>query len=623
MPFQKTKLKSYPHSPGVYLMKGKDGHILYVGKAKSLKNRIKNYFTSTGDGRWIIPFLQDLIEEIDTVVTGTEKEALLLECTLIKKHKPRFNALLKDDKTYTALKLNTSHPWPMLSLIRYKGKLKKDAEYFGPYTSAYDARVTLDLLQKVFPLRQCTDQELLRRTRPCILYGMKRCSAPCVGLVSKQTYDGYVDGVRMFLKGKNSEVLDLLYKQMQEASNRLDFEKAQENLLLIRSIENTLQMQSVEKPTHGIFGDVLAIFRQGDEVVLSQLTFQSGQLNAYHHHSFSKTLETDEELLESFCLQHYVGAPCIPKEVFVPIELENKAAIEEIIGPPFTITVPKKGGKRGLIEMAYANAEAAFKQKKDERTLRENTLLELQEKMGLSRYPERIECLDTSHLSGAEAVSSLVAFTDGVPEKNRYRRYKLRTVKEGDDYGAMREVLVRRFSKDDFPDLLLVDGGKGHLNIALKVIKELNIVSIDIIGIAKEEGRHDRGVTKEQIFLPGMKDPLFLPPHSPVLFLLQRMRDEAHRFAITYQKKRRTKTTIRSELAEIPGIGPARQKALLRHFGSFKRIKEATREELLQVKGMTSTSVESILKFKERLIKKGKEDIIHPSNKGPCSDLPA
>lgn len=375
MPFDRSKLSNYPHAPGVYLMKGKDGHILYVGKAKSLKNRIKNYFTAGGDGRWIIPFLQDLIEDIDTVVTGTEKEALLLECTLIKKHKPRFNALLKDDKTYTALKLNTTHPWPMLSLIRYKGKLRKDAEYFGPYTSAYDARVTLDLLQKVFPLRQCSDQELLRRTRPCILYGMKRCSAPCVGLVSKEAYDGYVDGVRMFLKGKSESVLALLHQQMQEASDRLDFERAGEILSLIRSIEKTLQMQSVEKPTHGISGDVLAIFRQGDEVILSQLIFQQGQLNAYHHHSFSKTLETDEELLESFCVQHYLGAACIPKEVFLPIDLENKEAVEELLS--LKITVPLRGEKKGLVEMAYANAEAAFKQKKDERALRENTLLEL------------------------------------------------------------------------------------------------------------------------------------------------------------------------------------------------------------------------------------------------------
>lgn len=585
-------------------MKGKDSQILYVGKAKNLKNRIKSYFSLGGDGRWIIPYLQDLVMEVDTVVTANEKEALLLECTLIKKHRPRFNALLKDDKTYTALKLNTSHPWPMLSLIRYKGKLKKDAEYFGPYTSAFDARATLDLLQKVFPLRQCSDQELLRRTRPCILYGMKRCSAPCVNLVSKETYDGYVDSVRNFLKGKSSEVLDHLRKEMQEASNGLEFEKAGEILSSIRSIENTLQMQSVEKPTHGLSGDVLAIFRQGDEVILSQLIFQAGQLNAYHHHSFSKTLETDEELLESFCLQHYLGAPCIPKEVLVPLDLENKNAIEEIIGSPLTITVPKRGEKRGLIEMAFANAEAAFKQKKDERLLLENTLLNLQEKLRLSRYPEKIECLDTSHFSGGEPVSCLIAFTDGKPDKKRYRRYKLRSIKEGDDYGAMQEVLVRRYSKGDFPDLLVVDGGKGHLNGALKILKELNIVSIDVIGLAKQEGRHGKGMTEEQVFLPSVKDPLTFPPHSSLLFLLQRIRDEAHRFAITYQKKRRTKAIIHSQLAEIPGIGPARQKALLRHFGSFKRILEASYEELVQVKGITSPNIASILKHKKSLEEK-------------------
>lgn len=573
-------------------MKGKDGVILYIGKANNLKNRIKQYFAASGDGRWIIPYLQELVAEIDTVITTNEKEALLLECTLIKKHQPRFNALLKDDKTFTALKINTKHPWPMLSLIRYKGKLKKDAEYFGPYTSAHDARQTLDLMQKIFPLRQCSDQELIRRTRPCILYGMKRCCAPCVGLVTKEQYDAYVNEAIQFLKGQSKKVLDTLKEQREAASERLDFEKAESLHQLILSIEKTLEFQSVDKPTQGISADVLGIFRKGDEVILSQLKFIQGRLEAYTHHSFTKILESDEELLESFIFQTYTEHPTLPKQILLPIPLENKAALEELLG--VSLLCPERGEKKGLIEMAAKNAEAAFHQKKDRHALIENAILQIQDKCHLRVYPERIECMDTSHLSGGEGVSAIVAFKNGEPDKEHYRRYKLKVANKGDDYGALREVLTRRYSKEDLPDLLMIDGGKGHLNAALKILKELNIVSLPVISVAKEEGRHDKGSTKEQIFIENLKDPLHLPAHSPALFLLQRIRDEAHRFAITYQKKRRTLTTIRSALSQVPGIGPVKQKALLKYFGSVKQIEAASEEELLKVPGITKTNVISI-----------------------------
>ena len=596
MPFQVEQLRLYPTSPGVYLMKSKGGTILYIGKAKNLKARIKQYFANHGDGRWIIPFLQELVVEIETIVTLTEKEALLLECTLIKKHKPCYNALLKDDKTYTALKINTKHPWPMLSLIRYKGKLKKDAEYFGPYTSAHDARQTMDLLQKIFPLRQCTDQELVRRHRPCILYDMKRCSAPCVGLITKDTYDSYVKDTIKFLQGHSKPITDQLMLDIEEASRNLEFEKAEHLYQLVKSINKTLQSQTVDKPTYGISADVLGIFREGDEVMLSQLVFQEGRLNAHHHHSFTKILESDAELIESFLLQNYGGKAMLTKQILIPTSLENASAIEEILGNKVSIYRPERGEKKSLIEMAYKNAEATFHMKKDKRLMQENALLQMQDKFQLRRYPERIECLDTSHLSGDEGVSAIVCFREGKPDKEFYRRYKLKTAKKSDDYGALREVLIRRYSKDDLPDLLIVDGGKGHLNLALKVLYELNIVSLDVIGVAKEEGRHDKGSTQEQIYLSGIKDPVFLPIHSQSLFLLQRIRDEAHRFAITYQKKRRTISTIRSELKEVPGIGPVKLKALLRHFGSVKRIKDASDEELLKVKGITNTNVVSIRK---------------------------
>lgn len=594
MKFELTRLNSFPLHPGVYIMKSREGTILYIGKAKNLKARVKQYFVAGGDGRWIIPYLQVLVSDIDTVVTTTEKEALLLECTLIKKHQPRFNALLKDDKTYTALKINTRHEWPMLSLIRYKGKLKNDAAYFGPYTSSYDARQTLDLLQRVFPLRQCSDQELKRRQRPCILYDMKRCSAPCVGLIDKKKYDHHVEDAIKFLKGQSKSVLDGLRAQMEEASENLDFEHADQVHKLILSVEKTLQSQSVDKPGSGVSADVLGIYRNGDEVVLSILSFNQGRLDAYNHHNFSKILETDEELLESFILQNYLGQSLLPKLILVPNVLENAGEIEEILG--VNLSRPERGEKRTLVEMAIKNAEAAYHQKKDKNAILEKALLEIQEKFHLSHYPERIECLDTSHLSGGEGVSAIVSYINGEPDKEHYRKFKLKTTGQSDDYGALQEVLTRRYSKDDMPDLLIIDGGKGHLNVALKTLKELNIVTLDVISITKEEGRHDKGVTKEQFYLENIKDPIHLHTYSPALFLLQRIRDEAHRFAITYQKKRRTITTIRSELSTVPGIGPIKQKALLKHFGSLKKILEASDEELLQFPGITK---KILLKIRE------------------------
>lgn len=596
MRFPLEKLANYPSDPGVYLMKDKDGGILYIGKAKNLKSRIKQYFVAGGDGRWIIPFLQEAVAQIDTVITLNEKEALLLECNLIKKHLPRYNALLKDDKTYTALKVNTRHKWPMLTLIRYKGKLKKDAEYFGPYTSAHDARQTLDLLQKIFPLRQCSDQELIRRTRPCILYGMKRCSAPCVNLVTKEQYDTYVADTIKFLKGQSRDVLDKLKTEMEEAIETLEFERAEQIHRLIISVEKTLQMQMVDKPTFGITADVLGVYRKGDEVILSQLIFTEGRLNAYHHHNFTKILESESELLESFIVQNYSEMPKLPKQIFISAPLENSSTLEDVLGGGISIIYPEKGEKKSLVTMAIKNAEAAFHQKKDKQAIQESALLQMQEKFHLKNYPEQIECLDTSHFSGGEGVSAIIAYKNGEPDKDQYRRYKLRTTNQSDDYGALREVLSRRYIKDDIPDLLIVDGGKGHLNAAIQILKELNIVSMDVISLAKEEGRHDKGGTREQVFLENVKDPVFLPVYAPSLFLLQRIRDEAHRFAITYQKKRRSITTIRSDLASIPGIGPVKQKELLKYFGSVKKIREASEEELAKVSGINKQDIISIKK---------------------------
>lgn len=605
MPFDPARCELISTSPGVYLMKSQGGEILYVGKAKNLRARVRQYFLPGGDGRVMIPYLVSKVHDVDTLVVLSEKEALLLENNLIKQHKPRYNALLKDDKSYIALKVTTKKQWPMVQLTRYHGRPEADGLYFGPYTSAQGARRTLDLLQRIFPLRQCSDQEFARRTRPCILYGMKRCIAPCVHKCSKEEYDHLVDHTIKFLKGQNKVVLQDLYREMEKASDSLEFERAAHLLLTIRQIEKTIEGQTVDKPL-GEDADVLGVFRQGEEVIISQLCVRQGKLMDSRHFDFANIAEDDEELLKSFILQFYSKIQELPHEILVPIAIEDVAALEEILRADkkrgVAIVLPQRGEKKKLIEMAHANAESQFKKAKDEVAIREKTLLELQEKCRLTRYPERIECFDNSNIGGEEPVSVMVAFTDGVKDKKRYRKYKVKTVEGPDDYATMLEVLTRRYKRakeeNDLPDLLVVDGGKGHLNVALKALADLNIITVDVIGVAKEAGRHDKGMTTEQIYLPNVKDPIFLRHTSPILFLLQQIRDEAHRFAITFHRKRRSKATLKTALSEIPGIGPAKSKLLLRHFGSVKKIREANDEELKSVKGLSQANLEALKKFR-------------------------
>lgn len=604
--FDIKTLENFPTQPGVYLMKSQSGVILYVGKAINLRQRVKQYFaTPGGDGREMIPLLVASIAQIDTIVVNSEKEALLLENTLIKQHQPKYNALLKDDKTYVALKINHKHKWPSVQIVRYKGKPEPDGLYFGPYTSAFAARQTLDLLHCLFPLRQCSDQELARRTRPCILYDMKRCIAPCVNLCTKEEYDTYVQRTIRFLRGQDREVLKDLYHEMERQAEALEFEKADVLLKTIRDIEKTIEGQAVDKVLGGDI-DALAIFRQGDEVLLMQLLIRDGKLVGSRHYHFSRIAEDDAELYTSFLLQHYEKQESIPHEIITPVELEGTESIAEIISVnkkrKVDIYAPKRGEKLALVKMASINAEATFKKDKDLHTIREKTLLEMQEHLRLNHYPGRIECFDNSNISGTEPVSALVTFTDGEKDKKHYRKYKIKTAgEEPDDYASMYEVLTRHYKRakeaNTLPDLLLVDGGKGHLNIATRVLKELNIVTVDAIGVAKEQGRHDKGMTSEQIFLPNIKDPILLKRNSPILFLLQQIRDEAHRFAITFHRQRRNKTTLHSALLDIPGIGPIKKKALLRHFGSVKKVKEATQEELQQVKGLSKANIERILAY--------------------------
>lgn len=602
MTFDPKKVSDFSTDPGVYLMKNKKGVILYVGKAKNLRQRVRQYFVPGGDGREMIPFLIAHVDEIDTIIVRSEKEALLLENNLIKHHRPKYNALLKDDKTYIALKV-TKNIWPRVDLVRYRGKPKPDGQYFGPYTSAFAARKTLDLLHKIFPLRQCSDQEFSHRTRPCILYGIKRCIAPCVNFCTKEEYDALVNKTVRFLRGQDREIVQELYKEMHRLSDAMEFEKAGAIWSTISQIEKTIEGQNVDKPL-GVDADALGIFREGEEVILSKLQFRNGRLMEARHYNFAQIAQDDTELLHSFILQHYEEEELLPHEILVPIQLPESEILQEILTQDrprkVEILSPQRGDKRAIIQMAYANAEATFRKEKDAKSIRERTLLEMQEKFHLTRYPGRIECFDISNIAGTETVASLVTFTDGQKDSKGYRKYKIKSVYTPDDYSAMFEVLFRRFRKakeeNNLPDLLMVDGGKGHLNVALRVLHELNIITVDVISIAKEEGRHDKGMTAETVFLPEIKDPIHFKSNSSILFLLQKIRDEAHRFAITFHRKRRSKTMVKSALDDIPGIGPVKKQRLIKHFGDLKSLKAASVDEILKVKGITRKDAENILK---------------------------
>jgi len=604
--FDPRTLALYPDQPGVYLMKDSGGRVLYIGKAKSLRARLKQYFALSGDQREMVPYLTAQVEAIDTIVALTEKDALILENNLIKRHRPKYNILLKDDKTYISLVV-TRHKWPMIRLLRFKEKPSKNiGTVFGPYTNALAARQTFDLISRLFPLRQCSDAELISRIRPCLLYDIKRCIAPCVEKCTEEDYQRHVDSAMRLLKGQDKEVVRDLQKGMQAASSALEFEKANEYLRMIEQIEHVTQVQHVDNPAAKDC-DVLGLHREGDAVLIALLVFRDGKIVGSEHFSFHLIASDDAEVLESFLLQHYKYLGAWPREILIPSELPQQTALEEILseaaGRQVALLAPQKGKKLDLIEMGLRNAKALFVREQDARSLKEKMLLDLQESLQLTRFPRRIECFDTSNIAGTDPVASLVCFVNGEKDKSRTRLFKIRDLDTADDYTAMKQVLRRHFirekEKGDFCDLLIVDGGKGHLNLSLEIFSELGIASIDVIAVSKEEARHDKGLTQEKVFVPHRKDPVLIDPRSQLLFLLQRIRDEAHRMAIEYHRKRRSKRTIASALDTIPGIGSVKRKKLLQRFGSVKGIKAATKEELEAVKGLSKRDIETLIKWSE------------------------
>ncbi len=591
--------------PGVYLMKDKEGNVLYVGKAKNLRNRVRNYFDRSGDTRYTLQFLRPKIHRLETLLTDTEKEALILENTLIKKFKPRYNINFKDDKTYFSLKFNVGAPFPRLSLVR---QIKRDgSRFFGPFASGAAVKETLKLLHRLFPLRTCKDVNFQNRSRPCLNFQIRKCLGPCCGHISAEKYGGLVREVLLFLDGRNSELVSYLQEKMESAADALRFEEAARIRDQILAVEQTLERQKAV--SHAAADqDVFSFYREGYAWEFQVLFFRRGMLVGNKSLHFSRLALSEEEAVSAFLRQYYAEDKYIPEEILVPLEMEDRSLIQEWLnerrGSRAEILVPQRGPKKHLIDLARKNAEDAFRKRVDDQESVELTLRELREKLRLPVLPRRIECFDISNLFGTLAVASMVTFLDGQPDKSRYRRFKVQAPAFPDDYGMMYEVLQRRYGKlepgEEPPDLLVVDGGKGQLNVALSVLRDSHLSGIAAIGLAKDrdlpftkQGKN----TADKIYLPNVKDPVLLPGHSPSLRYLQKIRDEAHRFAVTYHKKLRGRYGLQTMLNEVPGIGPVKCKALLKEFGTLQKIQEATIETLAGVNPLTNLDARNIFGF--------------------------
>jgi excinuclease ABC subunit C len=601
------KVKNFPDRPGVYLMRNSRGKIIYVGKALSLKKRVRSYFQKGDDGRMWSPFLAAHMADVECIVTDTEKEAIILEDSAIKEHHPRYNIHLKDDKSFLRLKLTMQQSFPQLHITR---QVKRDrALYFGPYSSARAARETFRVINNYFQLRKCSNATFKDRARPCIYYDMHKCLGPCCGLVDKEIYAGLVQNVISFLQGRSDELIKTLTERMQEASDRLEFELAARYRDQIQALQKSVERQKVVTPDMAD-RDVFGVWHDDGGLDVTVLIVRKGKLVASEPYHFAQLRVPAEEALGSLLTQFYSSERPVPKEVILPFAPEAAEAFGQWLsdkrGDKVTITTPERGAKRHLLEMARTNARAAFEENRRAMLAEADVLEDLERSLRLSARPERIEAFDISNISGDLAVGSMVVFEEGRPKKSDYRRFKIRTVEGSDDYAMMREVLTRHMrralSEGPMPSLLIVDGGKGQLNVALSVFDELGVIELDAIGIAKEKMRY-REKSKiaireaDKIYLPNRKDAVLLRPGSPPLHLLQQIRDEAHRFAITYHKRLRSKRQRRSVLDDIEGVGPRRRAALLRKFGSVKRLAAASEEEIAATPGIPRSVAASIKSF--------------------------
>jgi len=607
-----AKLETLPTAPGVYLMKDRAGRVVYVGKAVSLRSRVRSYFNRTGDGRAFVPLLEGLLGDIETILTRSEKEALILESTLIKKHKPRFNVMLRDDKSFISLELDKTKPYPKLEIVRRRapGSQKDGAiVYFGPYSSARSIRETLRVVNRHFQLRSCSDREMLDRTRPCPEWHLGRAPKPCWLDVPPEDYARSVREAELFLSGRGDELVERLEARMREAAAAERFEEAARVRDQLHAVTRSLEKQRMVQAER-VDQDVFGFARQGPHLCVSVLLVRRGRLQDSQAFDFVRQEFPTEELLASFVALYYDAATALPRELLLPLPLEDTAAIadwlSEKAGRLVHVLVPQRGEKRRLVEMACANAEQALRERESKGRDLEEMLARLQQALSLRKPPRTLECYDISNFQGTEVVGSKVAFKDGQPFKDGYRRFRVKGFAGQDDFASLYEVLRRRLAQGlrdgDLPDLLVIDGGKGQLAAAEAAMKDAGVGDVDLVSLAKSRvvdgpGEGDGGAvhSPERVFLPGIKDPVVLRQNTSELFLLQRIRDEAHRFAIGYHRKLRDRRTLRSALDAVPGVGPARRRALLREFGSVKGVREADVTALTAVPGVTPELAERIL----------------------------
>ncbi len=610
------ELKKLPAQPGVYIMHDSRDEIIYVGKAISLKNRVRQYFQSSRNKTAKIEQMVSRIARFEYIVTDSEMEALVLECNLIKEHRPRYNTMLKDDKTYPYIKATVSEEYPRVLFSR---QMKKDKnKYFGPFTSAGAVKDTIDMIRKIYRLRTCSRRlpEDIGKGRPCLYYHIHQCGAPCQGYVTKEEYQQSVRQALDFLGGKYEPVMKLLAEKMAAASDAMEFEKAIEYRELLASVRKVAQKQKITSQSMDD-RDIIAMAKDERDAVVQVFFVRDGRLiGREHFHLNISQAEEDSQILNSFVKQFYAGTPFVPHEIWIQEELEDGPVIERFLtgrrGQRVKLIVPKKGDKERLVELAEKNARMVLSQDKEKikreelRTI--GAMNQIGEWIGLSAI-RRIEAYDISNISGFESVGSMIVYEDGRPKRNDYRKFRIRTVQGPNDYASMREVLLRRFSHGlkekkalleegqdmssgsftRFPDLLMMDGGRGQVNIALEVLKELEI-EIPVCGMVKDDNHRTRGLYFNNVEIP-------IDRHSEGFKLITRIQDEAHRFAIEYHRSLRGKDQVHSVLDDIKGIGPARRKALMRAFKSIEAIRDAGVEELEKAPSMNRASAEAVYAF--------------------------
>lgn len=587
------QLKLLPTNPGVYLMKNEQAKIIYVGKAINLKNRVKSYFQSSKNHSPKVKSMVEKISDFEYIITANEIEALILECNLIKKYRPKYNISLRDDKTYPYIKVTLNEDYPTVSITR---KILKDgAKYFGPYTSAGAVHEVLNLLKKLFQIRSCRQ---MNTKRPCLEFHIKRCLAPCTGRVAKSEYREMIKSLCLFLEGRNEVVLKELTSRMQIAAENFQFELAAKLRDQVLAIEKISAKQNI------IIGssdqDIIGLARKADEACIQIFFIRSGKMIGRDHFLLNGTEdETDSALLNAFLEQYYNKATFIPKEILLPAEIENEEILSAWLSQKkngkVSFGLPQRGVKKEMVLMANDNAVVVLEEQmiKNSAGLEQTVgaMKDLGRYLRMEKELKRIECFDISHIQGSETVASMVVFSNGAPDKQEYRRYKLKSVEgKPDDFKSMQEVVGRRYRQSDgiMPDLIIIDGGKGQLNSALEIIRALGHYQIPVVGLAKQF---------EYVFLEGQSEPVILPPNSKALYLIQRIRDEAHRFAITYHRKLRHKRNLVSVLDHIEGIGPTRRKALWDAFGSIAEIKKAKITDLTAVPGISENIANNIVQY--------------------------